>query len=337
MRNIVIYILVLCVPIICARFLCGGGQNELTVLNRTHTLISRGLAGVCIMTQHITNDLGTSIFTMLGGTGVAIFLILSGFGLNESFKKHGLEKYWKKRILSVFLVYALFELFMLPIRKDWNGIIPFLLDITCIKTKAWFLHYLLILYVCYWLINRFTHKREIKVVCWVIIAVLTLIFGSDLEREQAISFALGILMSEEKEKIIICLEKRNTMIMVTGLSFTVSFVFLFLKHMAFIRSLFGTVPYALIQIGIKVPLAIGITMLICMLPNFFISAPFRLLGKISFELYLVHLVLLRFFNVLTMTSSMFSNLAIIVWGSIFMAYVYNLLCSKIKNVIEGER
>ena len=29
--------------------------------------------------------------------------------------------------------------------------------------------------------------------------------------------------------------------------------------------------------------------------------------------------------------------AIVVWGSIFMAYVYNLLCSKIKNVIEGER
>lgn len=337
MKNLLLYLIILCVPIICARFLCGGGQNELTILNRTHTLISRGFAGVCIMTQHITNDLGTSVFTMLGGTGVAVFLILSGFGLNESFKKHGLEKYWRKRILNVFLVYALFELLMLPIRKDWSGIIPFLLDITCIKTKAWFLHYLLILYVCYWLINKFIHKHEIKAVCWAIIAALTLIFGSDLEREQAVSFALGVLMSEKKEKIIACLGKRNNMITVTAVSYTVSFGFLFLKHTAYIRGLFGTVPYALIQIGIKVPLAIGIMMLVCMLSNLFNSAPFKLLGKISFELYLVHLVLLRFFNVLTMTSSMFSNIAIVVWGSVFMAYVYNLLCSKIKNVIEGER
>ena len=337
MRNIVIYLLVLCVPIICARFLCGGGQNELTILDRNHTLISRGLAGVCIMTQHITNDLGTSVFTMLGGTGVAIFLILSGFGLNESFKKHGLEKYWKKRILNVFLIYALFEMFMLPIRKDWNGIISFLLDITCLKTKAWFLHYLLILYVCYWLINKFLYKREIRAVCWAIIAALTLIFGSDLEREQALSFVLGILISANKEKIIACLGKRNNMIMVTSLSYAVSFGFLFLKHTAYIRSLFGTIPYALIQIGIKMPLAIGIMMLVYSLSNLFNSAPFKWLGKISFELYLVHLVLLRFFNVLTMTSSMFSNIVIVVWGSVFIAYVYNLLCARIRNVVEGKR
>lgn len=311
-----------------------GGQNDLTILDRPHTLIGRGLAGMCIMTQHITNDLGTNVFTMLGGTGVAIFLILSGFGLNESFKKHGLEKYWRKRILNVFLVYALFELFMLPIRKDWNGIIPFLLDITCIKTKAWFLHYLLIIYICYWLINRFIHKREIKIVCWAIIATLTLIFGSDLEREQAVSFALGVLMSEKKGKIIACLENRNYIIMVTGLSYAVSFGFLFLKHTDYIRSLFGTVPYALIQIGIKMPLAIGIMMWICMLSYLFNSAPFKLLGKISFELYLVHLVLLRFFNALTMTSSMFSNITIAVWGSIFMAYIYSLFCTKVKKLIE---
>ena len=184
------------------------------------------------------------------------------------------------------------------------------------------------------MINRFIHKREIKVVCWAIIAALTIIFGSDLEREQAISFALGVLMSEKKEKIIACIKKRYNMIIVTGLSYTVSFGFLFLKHTAYIRNLFGTVPYALIQIGIKVPLAIGIMMLICMLPNLFNSAPFKLLGRISFELYLVHLVLLRFLNVLTTTSSMFSNIVIAVWGSIFMAYVYSLLCAKVKKLIE---
>ena len=191
MKNLLIYLIVLCFPIICARYVCGGGQNKLVVLDRDHTVISRGIAAICIMTQHITNDLGMNIFTMLGGTGVAIFLILSGFGLNESFHKHGLERYWKKRLENVFLVYALFELLMVPIRKDWSGIIPFLLDITCLKTKAWFLHYLLILYVCYWLIGKFIQKNQMKTVCWIFIAVVTLIFGSDLEREQAVYFAIG--------------------------------------------------------------------------------------------------------------------------------------------------
>lgn len=312
---------------ICVR----GGQNKLVVLDRDHTVISRGIAAICIMTQHITNDLGMNIFTMLGGTGVAIFLILSGFGLNESFHKHGLERYWKKRLENVFLVYALFELLMVPIRKDWSGIIPFLLDITCLKTKAWFLHYLLILYVCYWLIGKFIQKNQMKTVCWICIAVVTLIFGSDLEREQAVSFAFGILLSENKEKVVEYLSIKENGIKITALSITVSFLFLFLKHTTYVRALFGTVPYAFVQIGIKIPLAIGIMLAICLLSCFFNSVPFKMLGKISFELYLVHLVLLRFFDMLTMTKSMLINVVIVVWGSISVAYAYNLLCSKLKK------
>ena len=46
------------------------------------------------MLSHFTGNM-SRIFTPLGGIGVAMFLILSGYGLNESFKKNGLDGFWK--------------------------------------------------------------------------------------------------------------------------------------------------------------------------------------------------------------------------------------------------
>ena len=48
-------------------------------------------------------------FTPLGGIGVAIFLMLSAYGLNESYKKHGLSNWWKKRLMAVWVPYFIIE------------------------------------------------------------------------------------------------------------------------------------------------------------------------------------------------------------------------------------
>lgn len=42
---------------------------------------------------------GITYFTPLGGIGVAIFLLLSGYGLNESCAKSGLTNWCKKQLL----------------------------------------------------------------------------------------------------------------------------------------------------------------------------------------------------------------------------------------------
>ena len=43
------------------------------------------------MLQHYAGCKGVRYLTPLGGVGVAIFLVLSGFGLNESFKNNNIK------------------------------------------------------------------------------------------------------------------------------------------------------------------------------------------------------------------------------------------------------
>lgn len=61
------------------------------ILSFNTSTILRGIAILLVILQHLGGSFGTNLLTPLGGTGVAIFLVLSGFGLNESFKKKGLD------------------------------------------------------------------------------------------------------------------------------------------------------------------------------------------------------------------------------------------------------
>lgn len=61
-------------------------KTEDTFLGRNSSDIMKGIAILCVVICHFmgTYGQGIRIFTPLGGIGVSIFLILSAYGLNES-------------------------------------------------------------------------------------------------------------------------------------------------------------------------------------------------------------------------------------------------------------
>lgn len=62
----------------------------------------RGICALAIFLFHIIIGISSSaVFHFWGGMFVAVFLILSGYGINESFHKHGLKDYWHKRLTKV--------------------------------------------------------------------------------------------------------------------------------------------------------------------------------------------------------------------------------------------
>ena len=75
--------------------------NGNTLFNRNFTDSLRGIA----ILLDIAGAIGTNLCTPLGGIGVALFLFLSGYGLNESYKAHVLKLFWIKRITKVLLPY----------------------------------------------------------------------------------------------------------------------------------------------------------------------------------------------------------------------------------------
>lgn len=125
----------------------GGGGNGFSFLDKNGTLVLKGIAILFILFSHLGGHY-TRIFTPCGGIGVALFLFISGYGLTKSDEKNGLQHYWTKRLVGVWLPYVLIQVFTSGLH---------LLDILLIKPShpfGWYLNYLMIWYFMFWIIHR---------------------------------------------------------------------------------------------------------------------------------------------------------------------------------------
>ncbi|MCD7791347.1 MAG: acyltransferase family protein [Bacteroides thetaiotaomicron] len=82
--------------------------------------IIKGFAILLVVLCHLGGYF-TRFLTPLGGIGVAVFLILSAYGLEKSFLKSGQAAFWRKRIITVFVPYWIIEIIasvtgLIPIR-----------------------------------------------------------------------------------------------------------------------------------------------------------------------------------------------------------------------------
>lgn len=67
---------------------------RLEFLSLDYTTAIKGIAMLIIMLGHCSGHyVGGRLLTPCGGIGVSLFLIASGYGLNESFLKHGLADF----------------------------------------------------------------------------------------------------------------------------------------------------------------------------------------------------------------------------------------------------
>ena len=86
-----IYIIVVLFAFIIAGICSTKLQDE--YFGRTNTKVMKGVALLAVMLCHLMGKFGggTTLFTPLGGIGVSIFLMLSAYGLNESFTGGGIS------------------------------------------------------------------------------------------------------------------------------------------------------------------------------------------------------------------------------------------------------
>ena len=66
-------------------------KEKISFLDRSYSQIMKGMAILCVVLCHFMGAFGggVTLFTPLGGIGVAVFLVLSGYGLSESWKFGG--------------------------------------------------------------------------------------------------------------------------------------------------------------------------------------------------------------------------------------------------------
>lgn len=264
-----------------------GGKKitEVGFLDRNYTTIAKGLAILLIMTGHCSGLwAGGRLATPFGGIGVAVFLIASGFGLNESYKRRGLQGFWRKRLLRVYIPYFIAIVVIAAINcYDWK---KFLLTVICYDCPYWFVKYIIQCYVFYWIVSVLIPRY--RVIIFLIISASTLFYMPDLQAEQAFSFTIGIVLSAYKDRFFEFMSNKKYYVWTCLALLIIGIVFLAVKQIPVVRMGGSVLQMNTIQCLIKMPLGLFVLFGIGLIKPLLSNPLLYFTGLISYELYLVH-------------------------------------------------
>lgn len=259
-------------------------KSEFMSLN--YTQVMRGVAILMVMLQHLSGFVfGSRVFTPFGGGGVAIFLIISGYGLTLSAKKKGLEGFWRKKAVRVFFPWMVVWAASVAVRGD--GSEGCSLGTLFLLTRFnWYLQYLLLCYVVFYVGHRWCYRYRM----WSLglFAVVTFVLWGNIQAEQAASFIVGCLLAESNKFYSWTKGHLKWIALLGFIAFVAS---LGLKQVGSVRMLMESVPLVghSVNLCLKFSLA-AFVIAACFLAFRFVNGAWsRWIGKISYELYLVHL------------------------------------------------
>lgn len=295
-----------------------GGKCQLLDFDYTNCL--RGVAILLIMTGHIAGTMGIRWFTPFGGIGVALFLFLSGYGCNESYKYKGLNGFWGKKVKRVLLPYAIVITLVYVYKQkwDWNS---YLLNIIGLRTSFWFIAFMMKWYIVFWVTTKFLTRHRMLIMFLCSFLMLTLL--PKIEAEQAFSFLLGVICSEKVLRMRSLTRKQLAVIVFGGL--IIGGVFLGVKQLPIVRLYEGETIYTIIQLLIKLPIAVGLVAALALAPVLMRSRYLMTAGIISYELFLVHFPFYSYLNgILIWAIVLFVGSFIVAYGF----YQFNVRMSR---------
>lgn len=184
--------------------------------NIQYTTCVKGVAILTVVWAHIGKAYQVPFIQFIAGIGVALFLICSGYGVETSFQKKGLEKYWIKKIQNVYMPYLLvlciYNVIKMIFEQNIN-IVNFIKSIFLIKAN-WFLRFIFLYYILFFIIKILITKveklRNRELFIWGVAVTILFIYYSVniyaddapfLQARQIFSFPLGMLIAQNKEVI----------------------------------------------------------------------------------------------------------------------------------------
>lgn len=262
-----------------------GGGKLVSFFDKNYTTVAKGIAILFIMIGHCSSLWnGGRVLTPCGGIGVAIFLIASGYGLNESYKRHGLKAFWKKRLGRVYFPY-LVAIIVFAIIQCWSFKKMFL-GLLCVYNPYWFITFILECYIAFWLTAKLIPAYRVPLIA--VFSLLVICLMPELQAEQAFSFLIGVLLSENKEKLN-DFRKCDWLYLLVCMSLVIiGIAFLGFKQIPAVRVMSGTVAMNIIQCLIKCPLGLFVIFSISYFKKIQTNSFLYFSGMISYELYLVH-------------------------------------------------
>lgn len=182
---------------------------EGSMITRNVSMFMRGIGTLLVIFAHyaqwyITMADGSIIWLLLskaGRYGVAVFFLVSGYGLVFSAKK-GLDARWvKRRVLNVYLPYLCIEGFIhLMERKQWslNGAIRYIFAM-----DAWFIFVIIVFYLLFGVVWKFCEHRILWMAAGVTVIsfILAVMMKDSVWYASNIAFLIGTAAGEYDEEV----------------------------------------------------------------------------------------------------------------------------------------
>ena len=323
MLNIILLTVFFLVPFVIACYYRqpGGGISLNALLDRKYTTSMKGVAIIMIMLSHCTSYWGV-YYTPFGSIGVSMFLLLSGYGLNESYKHHGLKNFWSRRLLRVMIPFviaiALVTLFL------ERSLMWFLGNVILIYPYYWFIAFIIYCYIAFWIVSKM-FKNEWR---WMMLLVLGIPCFIFVNSNQAFAFTIGVLLSEYKNKIETINDSKPRALPKTGgILIILSIMLIAIKQCDIVRngSLASLLPY--IDLCISTFCSLGIILVFCINDHFHNNKFLYFTGVIAYELYLVH------YPFYTIIGSQLWAMILLIVCSYFVAYIFHLANERLFGII----
>ena len=298
--------------------------------DKGHSTALRGFAITGILLCHAAALLCpveiARLLTPVGGIGVSIFLILSGYGLSESFRSGGLRDFWKKRFWGVYLPYIFIVILTLATRLHLAPG-PLVLDLLAIEPVAeyyWYISYISVWYFLFYMILRFAPVKW-QSGLFLSCAVLLFLVLPELQAEQSLSFIAGVFLSRFRNNIL----RRVGLWQSIGL-LLLGIALLVVKQIPVVR-LLPTPAFKLLQLGIKLSIASALILLTWYGRRLLPMVAFIRIGNYSYEIYLIHAYTI---GILTwnLTKPALSGLFLVVTAVASVAFAHLLRVLKKKLV-----
>ena len=289
--------------------------------------VIKGICCIIVFLVHVPQEHGNVIQDALGSFGyicVTIFFLLSAYGLKYSLnnKKNYLKHFFRNRILVIYIPFVISNLIwqLVNLEKGIN-----ILGVIGISNLS-FIGELIIFYLLFYIIYKNVNNKKadfVMIGITIVISIITYI-GKIGWFVECLGFAYGIILYNLGENINNFLNKsylRKT-ISLCIVRLVLGIVYIKFKNIIIVNYILK------ILLGISI-----ISFLICVFKKVKLNNKIlNFLGNISFEIYLLHEIIMKFLIDLNISSGCYilTSLLLIIISASIMNYIDTKIIKKIK-------
>ena len=292
------------------------------------------------LSQWVTTGEEFSNFGYMGTYIVSVFFFLSGYGLyvqNEK-KENYLDSFLVKRLFKILIPFIFISSIYLIYRKI-NGqelSNSFFIDLfkkgSTVIYNGWFVDIIIIMYIFFYISFRMFSDKTIAILVNTVLIIFYIVLAIKLGYgfwwyNSSLPFVLGLVWAKNKENIDRLLKKYYFIPLVSVT------VLLFVSHQySFILQKFHLVDNYSYALAANIDNVIFTFYLILIVRKIDFSNKYLLfLGRVSFELYMIHGLVIsifgKYFETSRLNDIIFTTSVLIV--SIFLAWLINAIIKKI--------